>query len=100
MRSVFGRPVLSVSAAEAARAVARGEVVVYWRRGCPWTRRLRLVLGRRASEAVWVDIWADPEAAAFVRSVNDGNETVPTVMIAGQPHTNPRPRLVIEALAG
>ncbi len=89
----------SVSAAEGARAAAEGRVVVYFRRRCAFCERLRLALGRRGRAVVWVDIWADPDAAAFVRSVNDGNETVPTVVIAGQAHTNPSPRVVRKALA-
>ena len=47
---------------------------------------------------MWVDIWADPDGAAYVRSVNDGNETVPTVVIDGVAHTNPSPRAVVAAL--
>jgi hypothetical protein len=54
-----------------------------------------------ASRATWVDIWSDPEAAAYVRTTNDGrNEVVPTVVIDGIAHTNPKPRLVKAALAG
>lgn len=87
-----------MSAAEGDRAAAEGKVVIYWRKGCPFTKRLRLVLGERGGEAVWVDIWADPDGAAFVRSVNHGNETVPTVVIDGQPHTNPSPKVVKAAL--
>ena len=94
---IVHKPV-SVSAAEGARAAADGQVVVYWRKGCSFCQRLRLVLGRRGSKAAWVDIWADPDAAAFVRSVNDGNETVPTVVIDGTAQTNPRPKVVVEAL--
>lgn len=37
-----------------------------------------------------VDIWQDPAAAAAVRAVADGNETVPTVHVAGQWLVNPR----------
>jgi glutaredoxin len=96
---MLGHKPVSVSAAEGARAAAEGKVVVYWRRGCPFTRRLRLAVGRRGARAVWVDIWADPDAAAYVRSVNHGNETVPTVVIAGEPHTNPPPRRVVDALS-
>ena len=40
----------------------------------------------------------DAEAAAYVREVNGGNETVPTVVIDGVPHTNPRPAMVLERL--
>ena len=95
---MLGRKPRSVSAAEGARAAAAGKVVIYWRKGCPFTQRLRLVLGRRGAQAVWVDIWADPDAAAYVRSVNGGDETVPTVVIAGEPHTTPPPRRVVDAL--
>ena len=41
--------------------------------------------------AKWVDIWADDDAAAYVRMVNDGNETVPTVVIDGVPPHQPQP---------
>jgi mycoredoxin len=95
---VFGHKPQSVSAAEGERAAAEGKVVIYWRKGCPFTKRLRLMLGKRGADAVWVDIWADPDGAAFVRSVNDGNETVPTVVIGGEAHTNPPPKLVKAAL--
>ena len=73
-------------------------VVIYWRPGCLYCARLRAALGRRGRAAAWVNIWADNEGAAFVRSVNDGDETVPTVLIAGVAHTNPEPRVVRAAL--
>jgi mycoredoxin len=92
----FRRP--SASHAEAA-AVAHQGVWVYHRAGCPFCLRLTLGLGRRAREARWVDIWADPDAAAYLRSVNDGNETVPTVVVDGVPRTNPEPKAVRSALA-
>ncbi len=95
---MLGHSPRSVSAAEGTRAAVARLVVVYWRKGCPYSRRLRLVLGRRGRKAVWVDIWADPAGAAFCRSVNNGDETVPTVLINGRPHTNPSPRLVRAAL--
>jgi mycoredoxin len=95
---VFARRLASVSAAEGARAADEGRVVVYWRKGCPFCKRLQLVLGRRARDVVWVDVWADDEASAYVRSVNGGDEVVPTVVIAGEPHTNPPPRQVLAAL--
>lgn len=80
----------SISAAQAQRRGAvDGRPVVFWRPGCVYCLRLRLRLGRDARRLHWVDIWRDPEAAAAVRAVNDGNETVPTVFVAGRPHTNP-----------
>jgi hypothetical protein len=41
-----------------------------------------------------LNIWTDPGAAAFVRSVNGGDETVPTVVVAGEVLVNPTPRQV------
>ena len=72
-------------------------VTVYWRPGCPFCLWLRLVLRVRGARAQWVNIWDDPTAAAFVRSVADGNETVPTVVINGHPLVNPAPRRVAAA---
>lgn len=80
-------------------AVARGRhqgVVIYWRPSCIFCARLRGRLGPHRSKATWVNIWQDDDGAAFVRSVNDGNETVPTVVIDGVPHTNPDPQLVLD----
>ena len=56
-------------------------LTVYWRPGCPYSMRLkaRLRLARIPFDAV--NIWEDPAAAAIVRSVNDGDELVPTVRI-------------------
>lgn len=74
-------------------------VVIYWRPGCGYCQRLKTALGPEGEKAVWVNIWQDDDAAAFVRSVNDGNETVPTVVLDGTPHTNPPASLVKERLA-
>jgi mycoredoxin len=45
-----------------------------------------------------VDIRKDPGAKAFVRSVADGNETVPTVVVAGRALVNPSKRQLIAAV--
>ena len=82
-----------------ARAAAQDGVAIYWRPGCPFCLALRARIGKYADRAVWVDIWEDPEGAAYVRSVNQGNETVPTVVINGEPHTNPSPGAVRKVLA-
>ena len=73
-------------------------VTVYWRPGCVFCMRLRLVLRWHRLRPRMVNIWRDPDAAAFVRSVADGNETVPTVVIEGRPVVNPPPRMVVDAL--
>ncbi|MFE2722155.1 glutaredoxin domain-containing protein [Kitasatospora sp. NPDC059327] len=85
----------SIGAEEARRRSALdGRPVVYWRAGCKYCLRLRFRLGRAARRAHWVDIWRDPAGAAAVRAVNDGDETVPTVVVAGRPHVNPDPAWV------
>jgi glutaredoxin len=72
-------------------------ITTYWRPGCVFCERLRLALWVRRLPSRWINIWRDPEAAAFVRSVADGNETVPTVVIDGQTLVNPAPKQVLAA---
>lgn len=74
------------------------EVTLYWRPGCVFCLRLRLVLRWHRLSVNQVNIWAEPDAAAFVRSVADGNQTVPTVVIDGHPTVNPAPSQVVAAL--
>ncbi len=45
------------------------------------------------------NIWDDPDAAAFVRSVADGNETVPTIAVGSTFMVNPSGKQVIKAMA-
>ncbi|MET9415537.1 glutaredoxin domain-containing protein [Streptomyces klenkii] len=85
----------SIGALEAQRRSAvDGRPVVFWRPGCKYCIRLRIKLGYSARQLHWVDIWRDPAGAAAVKASNDGNETVPTVVVAGRPHTNPDPEWV------
>ncbi len=95
---ILGRP--RPTTQSAVLAAPATEVVIYWRDGCPFCVRLRFAVRRHRDRATWVNIWEDPEAAAFVRTTNPGgDEIVPTVVIGDTPHTNPDPRLVREALA-
>ncbi|WP_217548577.1 glutaredoxin domain-containing protein [Streptomyces sp. GbtcB6] len=90
----------SIGAQEAQRRSAvDGRPVVFWRPGCTYCMRLRVRLGRGARQLHWVNIWRDPAGAAVVRAANDGNEIVPTVVVAGRPHTNPDPEWVREQLS-
>ena len=66
-------------------------LTVYWRPGCGYCRRLRRALGREGVGYRAIDIWQDPDARAFVRSVADGSETVPTVRLGGEVMVNPHP---------
>lgn len=81
-------------------STGHADVTVYWRPGCVFCQRLRLVLAWHHLRPLMVNIWRDPDAAAFVRSVADGNETVPTVVIDGEAVVNPPPRRVVAALRG
>ncbi|WP_395695536.1 glutaredoxin domain-containing protein [Nocardioides sp.] len=87
-------------AAGRVRADEHGVPLIYWRPGCVFCLRMRFALGPAGGRAVWVNIRRDPDAAARVRSVNDGDETVPTVFVGQQAHTNPAPRWVRGLLAG
>jgi glutaredoxin-like protein len=58
-------------------------VTVMWRPGCPFCSLLLRRLERTGLVFDRIDIWDEPAAAAWVRSVADGNETVPTVRVAG-----------------
>ncbi|MGW1028505.1 glutaredoxin domain-containing protein [Streptomyces sp. NPDC002577] len=90
----------SIGALEAqCRSAVDGRPVVLWRSGCKYCLRLRFRLGRSARQLHWADIWRDPAGAAVVREANDGNETVPTVVVAGRSHVNPDPEWVREQLS-
>lgn len=66
---------------------------------CGYCHRLKAQLQRIGLEFEEVDIEHDPEAAAFVASVNNGNETVPTLLFEdGSTLTNPSLRQVQEHL--
>ena len=73
-------------------------VTVYWRPGCPYCAALRRGLLRAGLATAEVNIWTDPEAAGIVRSIAGGNETVPTVVIAGNGLVNPKVRTVLDAV--
>ncbi|MFI5593918.1 glutaredoxin domain-containing protein [Amycolatopsis sp. NPDC051758] len=75
----------------------RAAVTVYWRPGCPYCSRLLGDLDRIGLPLRKVDIWADPAAAATVRSIANGNETVPTVVVGGTAMVNPRAADVLDA---
>jgi mycoredoxin len=58
-------------------------VTVMLRPGCPFCSLLVGRLERSGLAFDRIDIWDEPAAAAWVRTVADGNETVPTVRIVG-----------------
>ncbi|WP_419924866.1 glutaredoxin domain-containing protein [Candidatus Poriferisocius sp.] len=76
-----------------------GSVTFYWRPGCGFCAHLHRELDKLEVPLDMHNIWEDPAAAAFVRSVANGNETVPTVVVGGAPMVNPDPAQVMAALA-
>ena len=75
------------------------EAIFYWRPHCGFCVSLRSQLERAGVALEERNIWADDADAAFVRSVANGNETVPTVVVRGRALVNPSPRQVVELLA-
>lgn len=72
---------------------------LYWRPGCPFCFSLKRSLKRRELPIRLHNIWDDPDAAAVVRRAAQGNETVPTVVVAGRALVNPTPQAVEQLLA-
>jgi glutaredoxin-like protein len=65
------------------------QVKIYWRPGCPFCSRLRRDIQHVGLPVREINIWNDSSAAAAVRSVAGGNETVPTVMVGDHAMVNP-----------
>ena len=80
-------------------AAERSPVTVYWRPGCMFCSALERGLERWGLPFERVNIWDDPDAAAFVRSVADGSETVPTVLVEDLALVNPSARDVLRVVA-
>ncbi len=78
---------------------AANEIVVYWRPGCGLCRSLRQQLDQHVIPHRLVNIWEDDDAAAMVRSVARGYETVPTVVIGDVALVNPTIGDVLAAAA-
>ena len=63
-------------------AASEPEAIQFFTRpGCGISASLARRLKRRGFTLEFHDIWSDASAAAFVRSVARGNETVPTLVI-------------------
>lgn len=75
------------------------DVTVHWRPGCGFCSGLLRGLERRGLEFERRNIWEDQDAAAFVRSVADGNEVVPTVTVGDVALVNPSPDQVLATVA-
>jgi mycoredoxin len=77
-----------------------GGVTMYSTPWCGYCHRLKGQLDREGIAYTVVDIEQEPDAAAIVREVNNGNETVPTIVFPdGSALTNPSVAQVRERLA-
>lgn len=76
------------------------EITVFWRPGCGFCSALLSSLSASELDYATVNIWEDPDAAAYVRSVARGNETVPTVRVGDQALVNPSFRELTAAVDG
>ena len=74
-------------------------VEFYWRPGCFFCSSLERNLTGHGVSLSKHNIWENPDDAAFVRSVADGNETVPTVVVGGVAMVNPSAAQVAAVLA-
>jgi glutaredoxin len=83
---------------DALRKTETMSTTLYWRPGCPFCSRLQRKLRRAGIDVDELNIWTDPDAAAAVRSITGGDETVPTLVIGDQAMVNPSPRRAISAI--
>ena len=77
-----------------------GQLIMYTTPWCGFCRNLKRQLARDGIAMTEIDIERDESAAAFVMSVNGGNQTVPTVVFPdGTALTNPSAAQVKAQLA-
>lgn len=69
---------------------AVGSAIMFSTSWCGYCKRLKSQMDREGIPYTEVDIEGDPESATFVVDVNNGNQTVPTLLFAdGSTATNP-----------
>ncbi|WP_149184297.1 mycoredoxin [Streptomyces sp. TRM49041] len=84
----------------------QGTVTMYSTTWCGYCRRLKSQMDREGIAYTEINIEQDPQSAAFVEKVNNGNQTVPTVLVTptgggeNVVMTNPSLRQVQQALVG
>jgi mycoredoxin len=64
-------------------------VTLYWRPWCPYCRNLRRQVRKAKLTVHEINIRKDPAAAARVREITGGDETVPTVTVGSTSLVNP-----------
>ena len=74
-------------------------IIVYGTPVCPMVTPVRSALKRASAEYDYIDIWQDDEARARVRSINNGNESVPTIIFPdGSTLTEPSDKQLFQKL--
>jgi len=82
------------------QATVPTQITMYSTPWCGYCHRLRGQLDREGVTYTVIDIEEHPDAAAYVREVNDGFETVPTVVFPdGSALTNPSLAQVLARVA-
>ena len=74
-------------------------ITVFWRPGCAFCSSLLFRLEQTDLVYRTVNIWEDDDARAFVRSVANGSETVPTVVVGERAMVNPSFRALRAAVS-
>lgn len=74
-------------------------VTFFWRPGCVYSSGLRRGLERAGVPLDARNVWEDADAAATLRSLARGNETVPTVLVGPVALINPSVRDVLAMVA-
>jgi mycoredoxin len=62
--------------------MADSKIIVYASNWCPDCRRARRFLDRHQVPYEWVNIDRDSQAEAYVKGVNRGNRSVPTIVFS------------------
>ena len=57
------------------------QIVMYSVEWCPDCRRARFFFKRKKIDCLEVDVNADKKAEAFVKELNNGNRSVPTIIL-------------------
>lgn len=74
------------------------DITFYWRPGCGFCMLLERNLSKLGLPLDKRNIWEDVDAAAAVRSIANGNETVPTVVVGAREMVNPSVHDVVAAV--
>ena len=80
--------------------MSKTDFVMYSTQWCGYCKRLKAMLNQDGITFTEIDLEHDHEAAAIVERVNNGNQTVPTLVFSdGEAMTNPSVAKVKEKLS-